>query len=139
MRALLLIVLITLPLVASEAKWTRLLLEQMISNIGHEGVQKVYAADTTVRGYLETLETITLVSSCEEAELVVTRQTQTEQGCDRKPAIVLSYRAFKNRQDAVGAFFWQKGRPTVVYSKTRLDAFGLIVSDDLKKYVVEQL
>lgn len=139
MRALLLFLLIVLPLFSTEAKWTRLLLEQMINNIDHTGTQKVYTPDAKIRSYLEGLERILLVERCGDADLVVTESAEEERGCTDKPAIVLSYRAFKQRSDAIGAFFWQKGRPTVVYSHTRLKAFGLVVSDELKKYVVKQL
>lgn len=139
MRLLLLFVLALSPLHASESQWTRLLLEQMISSIGNAPMHNVFVPEAQIRRKLEGLDTISLVESCSEADIIITSQARPDAGCALKPTIVLSYRAFKTRSDAIGAFFWQKGRPTVVYSRMRLDAFGLDVNESVKKYIVKKL
>lgn len=141
MRAMwLAFLLLLMSLEASEAKWTRLLLEQMITNIEMRKTQKVYLADETIRGVIEASERFEIVPECIEADIVVDSRLEADGSCsEEKPTIVLSYRAFLKRGDAVGAFYWAKGRPTVIYLAPRLEKFQLQVTQKLQKYVVQEL
>lgn len=141
MRALGLLLFLLLPaLEASEAKWTRLLLEQMIGNLTPPEKQKVYVADAHIKQSVEGTKAFEIVSECARADIIIDDGSASEIACGAgKPAIVLSYRAFLERGNAVGAFFWMKGRPTVIYLAPRLESFHLKVTDKLQKYVVKEL
>ena len=41
----------------------------------------------------------------------------------------------KNKDKVIGAFFWQKGRPTIIFNKQMLDYFGITLPPKYSKYI----
>jgi len=134
------LLIITLSLFGSEAKWTRLLLEQMITNIHHPSTRTiVYVSDKKIHSFLRHSKKLILTDRCEQADIIISSTLKNDPTCHKDiPAIVLSYRAFKQRNDAIGAFFWQKGRPTIVYYQPRLEHYNLTTDSKVKRYVVKE-
>ena len=49
---------------------------------------------------------------------------------------VTKYRDFiSNKDKIIGAFFWQKGRPTIIFNKNRLEDFGIELPQKYSKYI----
>lgn len=47
---------------------------------------------------------------------------------------VTNYKLLKKHKNAIGAFYWKKGRPTIVFIKERLDRYSLELSSSFEKY-----
>ena len=52
-----------------------------------------------------------------------------------KVLFVTSYKDLKKYDNAIGALYWKKGRPQVVFLKKRLDNYDIKVADYLNKYI----
>ncbi len=50
------------------------------------------------------------------------------------PIVVLEYSLLKDYPDAVGAYFWQKGRPNIVMITPRIDKIGIKLPAEFKRY-----
>lgn len=48
--------------------------------------------------------------------------------------LVTSYGFLKEYTSAIGAFYWKKGRPTIIFIKERLDKKGIVLPKRLHKY-----
>lgn len=46
------------------------------------------------------------------------------------------YLVFKTcKEKLVGGFYWQKGRPNIVFIKNNIEKYNIRLPDDLKKYI----
>ena len=76
---------------------------------------------------------------CKEADILfihTPRSLPAECLFERQPMIILlSYKSYlQNRHRAVGAFFWQKGRPNIILNRTLIQNLGITIPDEYKKY-----
>ena len=46
---------------------------------------------------------------------------------------------FYNDERVIGAFYWQKGRPNLIFLKERLDKYKLSLSEEFSSYIEETL
>jgi len=70
-----------------------------------------------------------IVSSCKLADL-----TLGELNCS-KPKFLLDYYNFKNDKNAIGAFYWRKGRPQLRLRKKELEKYKLFISKNFEDYL----
>jgi len=70
-----------------------------------------------------------IVNSCKKAELVI-----GDFKCN-KPTFVLDYYEFKDNKNAIGAFYWRKGRPQLRFRKSNIDKYHLYISKDFEDYL----
>ncbi len=72
--------------------------------------------------------------SCKKAHILVTGDERLLKKCN-KPAIVTKYYLLKKYKNAIGAIYWKKGRPNVVFVKDRLEQFNIKLPDRYRKYL----
>ncbi len=94
---------------------------------------KIYAHGKGLDQVCKEMSNISKIDDCNHADFVLAGEGLAK-SC-QKPEIVFNYDSFKNDPDAVGVFFWQKGRPTIRFSSKRLQKFGLQVGGELAKFV----
>ncbi len=75
--------------------------------------------------------------SCKEASIAYISDYSEE--CKNKPFFTDNYRSFKENPNAIGAFYWKKGRPNILFLKPRLKSFNLKLPNQLVKYQLEEL
>lgn len=46
---------------------------------------------------------------------------------------------FYNDERVIGAFYWQKGRPNLIFLRERLEAYELPISSELQDYIEDEL
>ena len=77
------------------------------------------------------------VEFCKEADIVY--RTNMLQECKNKPLFTDSYQSFQNEENAIGAFYWKKGRPNILFLQSRVQKFRLKMAKNLEKYQMESL
>ncbi|WP_300361776.1 hypothetical protein [Hydrogenimonas sp.] len=98
---------------------------------------RIYTIDRQLQDILCKIPGITLVKDCTQATLIIeTRKTVvTDERCLEIPRLSNDYRLLVKNANEIGAFFWMKGRPTIILSKPRLERFGLKVDIELEDYL----
>lgn len=76
----------------------------------------------------------TQVSKCEEAEIVVMTHSSIPKHCRTKIVFGTRYRHLEVDY-ILGAFFWQKGRPNLLFRQEKLDEHNIVLIDSLAEYV----
>lgn len=74
-------------------------------------------------------------STCEEANLIITNNKEFKKCKDKTLIFTTDYLSYKSLPDAVGALFYQKGRPTIVFRKTILDKYKISLPEEFKKFI----
>lgn len=76
-----------------------------------------------------------IVTKCEEADLVIlSTTTEIPKPCLSKILFGTRYSHLKNT-NVVGAFFWQKGRPNILFYQQRLDKHHIKLNPSFDKYI----
>lgn len=93
---------------------------------------KVYTDIKSVHRYPQKLH---IVSTCKDADVFIISGT-LEIPFDCKNKIIFGTRYFHlKNNDVVGAFFWQKGRPNILFYQKRLEKKGIKLDQKFRKYI----
>lgn len=78
---------------------------------------------------------IKIVKECAEADIVLLSTLKNiPSECRGKLLFGTRYSHLDNR-DVIGAFFWQKGRPNILFYKKRLELNGIKLDPSYNKYI----
>lgn len=112
---------------------------QIIAKIAHELVDKdivnIYTDDESL------IKTKGLVSSLnyttkKNADIAfLTHKDTIEKTCKAKYIFSTSYYNYKTSKKAIGAFFWQKGRPNIIIKSSMLKKLNIKLSQSFQKYL----
>ncbi len=117
----------------SNTQWKQVIIEKILHGIAKNGITKVYTEDKNLKKLIENLGEIGLVDNCNDATYVLASLPKNKK-C-KKPEIVFDYHNYKVNKNAIGAFFWQKGRPTILFSQKRLKKFNIKIRGEVAKFV----
>jgi hypothetical protein len=91
----------------------------------HGELESLYDTDVFNRTY-----------ECADADFVITDTLKMlPQSCDGKIIFTNKYRLFMQEERILGAFFWQKGRPNIIFDKKRLERDNITLSPSFNKYI----
>ena len=78
---------------------------------------------------------IHIVDDCKEADLVIlSTNKDIPKECNQKILFGTRYSHLKNK-NVVGAFFWQKGRPNILFYQKRLQMYNVKLEPSFNKYI----
>ncbi|WP_152184767.1 hypothetical protein [Sulfurimonas indica] len=76
-----------------------------------------------------------IVNSCKEADIVIiTTLKNLPEACKEKILFGTRYSHLRDNR-VVGAFFWQKGRPNILFYKRRLERYNIKLDASFDKYI----
>jgi len=117
----------------ADSHWEKMIIEKILQSVSNQKELTIYTQDEEILKIVKTINNIHMVHSCQKADFVLSTLDNTS-SC-HKPVLLFSYNEYKHTPDAIGVFFWQKGRPTIRFSSQRLKNFGLHVDGELSKFV----
>ncbi|WP_457744143.1 hypothetical protein [Sulfurimonas sp.] len=120
-------------LFGSDSEWKELILKKMLHSISKSKTISIYSNDKSLTNEFKNSNSIEIVKTCNKCDFILAKEGVAT-SC-KKPMIVFSYYKYLHTPNAVGVFFWQKGRPTIRFSVKRLKYFGLNVKGELSKFV----
>jgi len=129
-------ILITLSLSSSNIKKLE---AQILSSIAHSLVHKksvsVCIDDKNFKGIQKYEKNLKLVS-CNKADIVfISKNDDIDKKYKTHLVFSTSYYLYKHSPLIVGAFFWQKGRPNIIFREKQLVHLGINLPKNFKKYV----
>lgn len=83
---------------------------------------------------------LNIVNTCEEAEIVYVKDSIDKlSSCKKQNKIYFTnnYRLLLSQPKFIGAFFWSKSRPNIVFIKSRLKENNIIVPKNYEQFVEE--
>ena len=76
-----------------------------------------------------------IVTECKDADIIILSTTKgIPKECTKKILFGTRYSHLKN-PNVIGSFFWQKGRPNILFYKKRLEKHKLILDSSFNKYI----
>jgi len=119
---------------AGDIKKASSIFNMVIKNITHKHAPKVYlhVEIESIKKYPKNLK---ITTRCSDADVVVLSTVKyIPSTCKDKILFGTRYSHLKNT-NVVGAFFWQKGRPNILFYKKRLDKYNIRLGSGFDKYI----
>ena len=128
-----LFLLITL-LNASDIEIEALIYDKLIHGVVHTSKPHVYIYGD-VNSLQKYHENIILEQNCTNADIViVTTFTNFPNNCNDKLLFGTKYLHTKDHR-VLGAFFWQKGRPNIIFYQKRLKEYNVTLDNSFAKFI----
>ena len=112
------------------------LIVELLSN--DDGYTEIYLDAPQYNSIKKYVKKFKFTNDCLSADIIfVDRIENLPPECqDDKKIFVTKYSEYrKHRSKVVGAFFWQKGRPNIIFNKERLEYFGIKLPAKYDKYI----
>ena len=133
------LLILSLTLNASEKEYAAKIIKNLVEVIDSSNTSVWMDDDSDVTGLLERKQ-LHVVKTCKNAKvLILSSDKSIPKYCIDKPILVLDYDLLEKHSNAVSAFFWQKGRPNIVFIKKRLQRFSISLPSTYDKYLEEQI
>ena len=99
---------------------------------------KVFSDTPHYKEILQHISNIKLVSSPQDADfLVLENQLHTP---SKGVIFATSYHLLRDyKKDAIGGFYWQKGRPNILFLRKNLQKYHISLPASMQKYVEDEL
>ncbi|MEA1919919.1 MAG: hypothetical protein U9N52_08780 [Campylobacterota bacterium] len=91
-----------------------------------------------VHGSVDALDALSVkkINDCDSADIVIlSTWKKLPKSCLNKPLFTTRYRIFTNKKKVFGAFFWQKGRPNIIFSQKRLNEQNISLSSEFDRFI----
>jgi hypothetical protein len=90
--------------------------------------------------FLKTISKVHIVQDINSADILILAHPIKEEKIDNKVVFVQSYHLLKQYSSfAIGGFYWQKGRPNLLFLKENLEKFNIRLDKTLERYIEDEL
>lgn len=139
----LILILLSLSLLLGNQSGDKLkmqILKNICLSIKSENKMKIWSDDINIMKSFKESDKFVTVSNFNDANFIIlTKKIAFLTEDTDKHIFVLNYCLLEHIPNSFGALFWKKGRPNIVFIKSRLEDQSLILSDKLKPYIEEQI
>ena len=86
------------------------------------------------------IEGVKVVRDLESADIVILKNHLQDEQIKTKVVFVKNYYLLKEYKDfAIGGFYWQKGRPNILFLEKNLQKFNIKLSNGLENFIEDEL
>ncbi|MEA3330063.1 MAG: hypothetical protein U9Q29_00010 [Campylobacterota bacterium] len=116
------------------------ILKNIISGIENSKPMTVWSDDEEIMSAFYLSKKFVVVDRYEDAKMIIlSKKSNLPKRRRGKHIFVLDYNLLYEIPESIGAFFWKKGRPNIVFLKSRIEEQSLKLSANLKPYLEEKL
>ncbi len=122
-----------------DVKYEIKILEKIAEDITHKHKIKVYLIGYS-RAKIKKFSTYFILSdNVDEADIViVSKESKDIYHIRNKIILTTDFRLLKEIPESIGALYWKKGRPHIIFIKERLKDFKIKLSEDYGKFIVSE-
>jgi hypothetical protein len=132
-----LILFLATTIYASDIKLASVIFDKIITGISKKENVKIYV-HKQIKSITNYKEKFNIVDDCSKADIVLLSTTNDiPSTCKNKILFGTRYSHLKNK-NVVGSFFWQKGRPNILFYKSRLLKNNIKLDSSFDKYIEEE-
>ena len=121
---------------AFDTKTASMIFEKIFSAIFTQDVIPIYA---NTKEYKEVIELSEILRYEVDAKLVIVTHKGEIPSETNKILFTTDPEILQKYSNVIGAFYWEKGRPKIIFVRDRLDFFHLSIDPSFEKYMVDSL
>lgn len=128
-------ILCTVHLFSAEITTATKIMEKISSALIHKNKILVFSEDSKNTNIVKFSTKLQNSLFCEEADIVLTNVNMTSLCNEKVLLFTTNYLSFINSPDAIGAFFYQKGRPNIIFREENLKKHNITLPKEFDKYI----
>lgn len=136
MRKLILFIILPILLISSSVETEKEIYNIILKALfPSKSIVKVWSDESSKNSLFKSIDGVHIVKNKKEADILMLFNTYDTQ--ERHQAIFANgYLVFqRNKGNAIGGFYWQKGRPNLIFVKNKLQKRGIVLPEKLQKYI----
>lgn len=98
-----------------------------------------YTSNSEYQQVIEMAPSLSLVKNPNAADIILVDSFAEIPKDNTKIIFTTNASVFKKNENAVGAFYWEHGRPKIIFLKHRLNAKDITISKSFQRYVTKDL
>jgi len=111
----------------------------MLNSITSHTSLSIYTDSKRIEQLLSKNNDITFLENCDKVDISILEKNKMINKCVNGPIITLEYDLLKVYPNSVGSFFWQKGRPNIVFIESRLKDQNITIDSGFNDYIEETI
>ncbi len=116
------------------------ILEKVFVEVAHKKEVVIWADTPRLIDLIKASGLLRYDHDCRRADiLLIDRSSIIPTSCKNTVHFATDYHTLVEHHDAVGAFFWQKGRPNIIFLRHSLERLGIVLSHEYEKYIENEL
>lgn len=132
------LLLTTLPLASDVGKIEKKIIMNMIHSLNHNALISIYTDSQKIKNLLSKHK-VNFVDSCSNAKVAILETKKAANVCNHIPILTLKYNLLKFYSSSVASFFWQKGRPNIVFIESRLKKQNISIDSEFNDFIEESI
>jgi hypothetical protein len=97
----------------------------------------IWSDNKQKRELFKAIARVKIVSNQEDADIFILYKTKCR--LTSKPIFVGTYALLKQCKRAIGGFYWQKGRPNLLFLRKNLKTHDILLSKELEEYLEDEI
>jgi hypothetical protein len=122
----------------SDIKLHAKMMDKLAVDLVNKERVKIYDP-TYGRSYDSYLNKSNIVHECSDGDIAIVSSINQTQGCKNQIILVTKYYLLNEIPESIGAFYWQKGRPNLVFIRSRLSEKKVRLSNEYTNHIDEQI
>lgn len=134
LRKLLLLLVLGFTLYASDSTLATKIYLSIAKEIAGKNVPTFYLHGNIK--YLNKNKEIKALKACAKADIVILNELSgLPEECQGKLLFTTHYSTYIENKNILGAFFWQKGRPNIIFRRSLLEKNKVVLSSSFNKFI----
>ena len=110
----------------------------MVSTLTDNETISIYTDSLKIKKILPN-KNINFVNECSSADIAILEKLTSNHQCTNLAIITLKYDLLKGYPQSVASFFWQKGRPNIVFIEPRLKLLNIKIDTKFNDYIEQNI
>jgi len=110
----------------------------MLQAISNNSRVSIHTDSKRIKAILKN-DKVEFLNTCEDADVIILEKNKNKNLCKNTPVLTLKYDLLKVYPNSVASFFWQKGRPNIVFIEPRLKEQKIVISGEFQDFIEENI
>ncbi len=121
-----------------DVKYEIKILEKIAEDITHKSLIKVYVIGYDKKKIKNFSNHFKLVEQIDDADIVIVNKYKKIHQLRNKIILTTDFSLLKEIPESIGALYWKKGRPHIIFIKERLKDYNIKLSNEYKRFIVSE-
>jgi len=132
LKKIILLIAFCIGLFGFDQKVASVIFEKLFTGVFHKEKIYVFTKDTEYQKVINLTNKLILTNDIKKSDIVIVNKK--ENLVSSKP-IFTTEKSMLKYPNVIGGFYWAYGEPKIVFFQNRVDKFGLVLSNNLKKFI----
>lgn len=135
-KILFVMIFLTISLFSTEVDVRTKIIDKISKALVKKELITIMVTDKKNKEIIQNSKCLVNSTKCENVDIIIVSNIKNLPLCsDNVLVFATNYLTFKSLPKAIGAFFYQKGRPNIIFRKNNLKKYGITLDKEFDRYI----